>query len=38
MIFVDPPQKLDVQRALAATDGHFVKFNFTQNGVQAWTR
>lgn len=38
MIFVDPPQKLDVQRALAGTDGHFVKFNFTQNGVQSWVR
>jgi len=38
MIFVDPPAKLDVQRALASTDGHFVKFNFSQNGVQAWTR
>jgi len=38
MIFVDPPQKLDVQEALSVTDGHFVKFDFTPNGVQAWTR
>lgn len=38
MIFVDPATKLDVQRALAVTDGHFVKFNFSHNGAQAWTR
>ena len=38
MIFVDPPYKLDVQRALAETDGHFVRFNFTNHGVQSWTR
>lgn len=37
MIFVDPAQKLDVQRALAESDGYFVKFNFTQHGVQAWS-
>ncbi len=38
MIFVDPPQKLDVQRALAGSDGHFVKFNFSHHGVQSWAR
>lgn len=38
MIFVDPPQKLDVQRALSGTEGQFVKFNFSHNGVQSWTR
>lgn len=38
MIFTDPTKKLDVQRALASTDGHFVKFNFTNHGVQSWAR
>lgn len=38
MIFVDPAEKLDVQRALSGFDGHFMRFNFTDNGVQAWTR
>lgn len=38
MIFVDPAVKLDVQRALAPTEGHFVKFNFSNHGVQSWTR
>lgn len=38
MIFVDPAQKLDVQRSLAESEGHFVKFNFTHQGVQSWSR
>lgn len=38
MIFVDPAHKLDVQRALADTNGYFVKFNFTSHGVQSWAR
>lgn len=36
MIFVDPPARLDVQRALADSEGHFVRFNFAPHGVQSW--
>ncbi len=38
MIFVNPAAKLEVQRAMSGTDGHFVRFNFSQHGVQAWAR
>ena len=28
---------LDVVDALSSEEGHFVKFNFTATGVQAWS-
>jgi D-glycero-alpha-D-manno-heptose-7-phosphate kinase len=38
MIFVDPTQRLDVQRALQAQpEGYFVRFNFEPEGARAWT-
>jgi D-glycero-alpha-D-manno-heptose-7-phosphate kinase len=37
MIFVDPTQRADVQNALSSEGGYFVRFNFTEMGVQTWT-
>lgn len=38
IIFVDPAERLDVQRALDGVGGQFVRFNFVSYGVQSWAR
>jgi len=37
MIFVDPLQRFNVINALSGYSGQFHRFQFTHQGVEAWT-
>ena len=37
MLFIDPKRRLDVVRALSSFSGEMRRFEFSHNGVEAWT-